>query len=87
MISGWKAVERDAREDLGLTMRDVDARSKQVASGRSNRAFLIPVSRLSDIERKGTVPSIYKLYTLSLVYKCEMKTLLDLYLSGKRMGV
>ena len=67
------------RKQRGLSIRDVYKFSKQVAVRRRNPAFLLPPSRLSDIERKGVTPSIYRLYTLSLVYKCGLRKLLRFY--------
>jgi hypothetical protein len=46
---------------------------------RSNRAFLIPPSRLSEIESRGVIPNIHRLYTLSVVYGCTLKKLLAFY--------
>ena len=53
---------RVLREQLGLTMRDVENASTQIALKRANDEFAIAPSRLSDVETKGVVPSIYRLY-------------------------
>jgi len=58
---------RSLREVLGYTMRDVEAGSLQVSRRLGNEEFAIPPSRLSDIETKGVVPSIYRLYTLAAI--------------------
>jgi hypothetical protein len=60
-------------------MREVYQLSKKVAAARHNRAFLIPPSRLSDIETKGQVPSIHRLVTLSFVYETGLKKLLGFF--------
>ncbi len=37
------------------------------------------LSRLSDIENKGTVPSIFRLYSLCTIYRLDMTEVLDWY--------
>jgi transcriptional regulator with XRE-family HTH domain len=63
----------------GLTLRDVQQASKELAIKRRNRAFLLPPSRLSDIEAKGTMPNAYRLFALSVVYDVALSHLLELY--------
>ncbi|MBV9573286.1 MAG: helix-turn-helix transcriptional regulator [Acidobacteriales bacterium] len=70
---------RILREKLGLTMRDVEATSSQIAQKHTNDEFAIPPSRLSDIETKGVVPSIYRLYSLAVIYRRDIKELLTWY--------
>ena len=60
-------------------MRNVYDFSRAIAARRRNSAFLIIPSRLSEIEGKGSVPNIYKLYTLSVVYHRGLRILLGLY--------
>src|SRR5947208_3532902 len=62
---------RASRERLGLTMRDVESASMRLAARHGNDEFVINPSRLSDIETKGLVPSVYRLYTLAIVYRLE----------------
>jgi len=38
-----------------------------------------PPSRLSDIETKGVVPSIYRLYSLSVIYRKDAREILTWY--------
>ncbi len=63
MLPAGKSL-RTLREKLGLTMRDVENSSARVADKYRNEEFSIPPSRLSDIETKGILPSIFRLYTL-----------------------
>jgi len=66
---------RALREQLGMTMRDVENASMRIAVKHGNDEFALPPSRLSDIETKGAVPSIYRLYSLSIIYRrnvCEL---------------
>jgi hypothetical protein len=70
---------RVLREQLGLTMRDVETASSRIAEKRGNDEFLIPPSRLSDIETKGLVPNIFKLYSLAVIYRQDFRELLSWY--------
>jgi transcriptional regulator with XRE-family HTH domain len=70
---------RTLREQLGLTMRDVETASARVAARHGNDDFAISLSRLSDIETKGIVPSIYRLYTLAVVYRYDVRELMGWY--------
>ncbi len=70
---------RILREKLGLTMRDIETSSEQIARKRSNEEYFIPISRLSDFETKGVIPSIYRLYSLAVIYHKDMRELLAWY--------
>src|SRR4030088_146628 len=70
---------RTLREKLGLTMRDVETSSARIAEKYRNEEFSIPPSRLSDIETKGILPSIFRLYTLSVIYRRDLRELLTWY--------
>jgi len=50
-----------------------------LADKLENRAFILPASRVHDLELKGSVPSIFRVYTLSCVYDCEIGELLGWY--------
>jgi len=64
---------------MGLTLRDVELASTALAETRGIEEFLINPSRLSDIETKGVIPSIYRLYVLSVIYRADYTELLRLY--------
>ena len=68
-----------ARERLNLRYRDVEEASIQIAERHQNDEFVIALSRLSDIENKGTVPSIYRLYCLCAIYRLDLSEVLDWY--------
>ena len=70
---------RIMREKLGLTMRDVETASETLARNRGNEDYFIPISRLSDVESKGVTPSIYRLYSLAVIYRSTFRDLLNLY--------
>lgn len=51
------------REELDLRFRDVEEASQAIAEKRKNDEYIIGLSRLSEIENKGTIPSIFRLYS------------------------
>lgn len=70
---------RRMRDSLGLTMRDVENASNIVAQQHGSQEYLIPPSRLSDIETKGVVPSVFRFYCLAAIYHRPARELLQLY--------
>ncbi len=70
---------REVREQIGLTLRDVEIASTALSEVRGIEEFVINPSRLSDIETKGVVPSIYRIYVLSVIYRTDFTELLKLY--------
>ena len=60
-------------------MRDVESASARIAQRHGNEEFLIGPSRLSDIETKGLIPSIYRVYTLAVIYRRDMREILSWY--------
>jgi transcriptional regulator with XRE-family HTH domain len=78
MLPAGKSL-RTLREKLGLTMRDIEIASARMAEKYRNEEFSIPPSRLSDIETKSVLPSIFRLYTLAVIYRRDMRELLAWY--------
>ncbi|MEO8369527.1 MAG: helix-turn-helix transcriptional regulator [Candidatus Solibacter sp.] len=70
---------KKARERLKLTYRDVEKASQQVAERRGSDEFAIALSRLADIEHKGTVPTIFRLYTLCAIYRLNFSDVVGWY--------
>ena len=68
-----------ARERLKLRFRDVEEASAQIASRHANDEFIVALSRLADIENKGTMPSIYRLYSLCAIYRLDVAEVLSWY--------
>jgi transcriptional regulator with XRE-family HTH domain len=68
-----------AREKLSLTFRQVVEASQGIARRRASDEFSIALSRLADIENKGTVPSIYRLYSLCAIYRLDLDEVLQWY--------
>jgi transcriptional regulator with XRE-family HTH domain len=70
---------RQAREKLGLTFRDVERASYQLASLRGRSDFIIHISRLAAIENEGTIPGPHKLYSLAAIYHLNPVEILNWY--------
>src|SRR5262249_37819958 len=78
MIAGGQTL-RVTREKLGLTMRDVETASERLARKHANEEYFVPISRLSDFETKGVIPSIYRLYSLAVIYRRDLRELVGWY--------
>lgn len=78
MISAGQQL-RFVREQLGLTLRDVEIASSRIAARHRNRNFAITPGRLSDIEGKGGLPSLYRLHTLAVIYRLDAREILAWY--------
>ena len=59
---------RRVREQLGLTYRDVERCSYEIAAKRGRPEFILHISRLADMENRNVVPGLHKLYALAVVY-------------------
>ncbi|MDX2266890.1 MAG: hypothetical protein NW208_02215 [Bryobacter sp.] len=70
---------RKVRERLGLRFRDVEEASQKLALRYGNEEFVIGLSRLSEIENRGLLPTIYRLYSLSTIYRLDYVELLSWY--------
>lgn len=70
---------KHARERLKLTFREVEQASQKIAARRENDEFIIALSRLADIENKGTLPTIYRLYSLCAIYRLDFDEVLRWY--------
>jgi len=67
------------RERLRLKFRDVEEASARIATRHGNDEFIVALSRLADIENKGTMPSVYRLYSLCAIYRLDMAEVLSWY--------
>ena len=70
---------KQVREELGLRFREVEEASIMIAQRNHNPEFIISLSRLSDIENKGTLPTLYRLYTLCAIYRLDLLEVLHWY--------
>jgi transcriptional regulator with XRE-family HTH domain len=67
------------RERLNLRFREVEEASAKIAQRRGSDEFIVALSRLADIENKGTIPSIYRLYSLCAIYRMDLYEVLSWY--------
>lgn len=77
MLAGEKL--QDIRFRLGLTVRDVAERSDRIAREEGNKEFDISSAWLVEIENSDGIPSVFKLYSLSVIYHIKFADLLLLY--------
>src|SRR5215831_17845759 len=67
------------RERLALRYRDVEEASAKIAALHDNDEYVVALSRLADIENKGTLPSVYRIYSLCAIYRLDMNEVLSWY--------
>lgn len=67
------------RERLGLRYREVEVASNLIAQSHRNPDFAIGLSRLADIENKGVVPNLHRLYSLCAIYRLDFSEALGWY--------
>ena len=70
---------RNLRKQAGLTMGEVEDLTRELARSRRDPRLRVPKGRLSDIETKGRIPSIYCLHALARAYDTNMSTLLGFF--------
>ena len=78
-MPAWGRKLRVVREELGLTLRDVHKDSLRLAARYRNRRLVLSPGRLYMIETKNEVPSIFRLYALSIIYRRDIRDLLNFY--------
>ena len=70
---------RRLRERLNLRVRDVEHASQRIAEKYHNDEFTVLINRISEIENRGLVPSVFKLYSLCAIYRLDYQTALEWY--------
>jgi transcriptional regulator with XRE-family HTH domain len=70
---------RELRNRLGITTREVEEFSRTIAEDRENEEFYISNAWLTQLENKNSIPSIYKLYSLSVIYRARFSDLLRVF--------
>jgi transcriptional regulator with XRE-family HTH domain len=70
---------KDLRTHLGITTRDVSELSEGIAAREENPEFYVSNAWLTQIENSNSVPSIFKLYSLSAIYRVKFTDLLSLF--------
>jgi transcriptional regulator with XRE-family HTH domain len=70
---------KELRNRLGVTTREVEEFSRTIAEDRHNEEFYISNAWLTQLENKNSIPSIYKLYSLSVIYRTQFNELLVVF--------
>jgi transcriptional regulator with XRE-family HTH domain len=70
---------RELRSRIGITTRDVAEQSQKIAEAEGNPEFYISNAWLTQIENTDSIPSIFKLFSLSVIYRVKYTDLLLLF--------
>jgi len=70
---------KELRSRLGITTREVAELSDRLAKDEGNDEFYISNAWLTQIENTDSVPSIHKIYSLSVIYHVKYADLLRLF--------
>lgn len=70
---------RAVRLVRGMSLRDVYNASVKLAKQLRNDEFLLPASRLHEIEARRVVPSVHRFYTLAAIYGFDVAEFLAWY--------
>src|SRR5579862_368433 len=70
---------RRIRERLNLRVRDVEQASLKIAEKYHNDDYAVLINRISEIENRGLVPSLYKLYSLCAIYRLDYQEVMQWY--------
>src|SRR5713101_2872009 len=76
------------RKHLGISTRQVEKYSRQIANAEGSAKFYISNAWLSQIEATGPVPSVQKLFSLCAIYRLNFVELLSLFgIDLERIGL
>lgn len=68
------------RNSLNVTVREVELESRRIAEAKGDMRFYISNARLTQLESNSqSEPSLWKLFSLSAIYKVRMIELMRLY--------
>jgi transcriptional regulator with XRE-family HTH domain len=70
---------KDLRVRLGLTTRDVETKSLQIADDRHSREYYLSHAWVTDIENGKFTPSIYKFHTFGAIYNRRVTELMSYF--------
>lgn len=70
---------KDLRTRLGISLRDVEEYSRKIAEKKDDEDFYISNGYLQHLESSETIPSIQKLFTISVIYHKNYSELLALF--------
>src|SRR6202040_3000575 len=70
---------RELRNRLGVTTREVEELSRKIAERSGNEEFYISNAWLTQLENTNSVPSIFKLFSMSVIYRTKFNDLLAVF--------
>ena len=70
---------RQIREERGLTLNDIEKLSRCLAKKTQIMDYIITAGRVSQVENNNSLPSVYRLATLSFIYELPLAEMFDIY--------
>ena len=70
---------KSLRNRRNITVREVEQASRRIADVKGDKRFCISNGWLAQLENGDSEPSIWKLFSLSVVYRADLLYLLSLY--------
>ncbi|HXN00011.1 MAG TPA: helix-turn-helix transcriptional regulator [Candidatus Dormibacteraeota bacterium] len=70
---------RELRSRIGITTREVAEQSQKIAEAENNPEFYISNAWLTQLENTDSIPSVFKLFSLSVIYRVKFTGLLLLF--------
>ena len=68
---------KNVRVKHGLTFRDVERLSRILAERYRDNRYIVRISVLADIENHGTVPNVFHLHSLCVIYSVQLQRVLS----------
>ena len=70
---------KSLRNRRNITVREVEQASRRIADVKGDKRFCISNGWLAQLEKGNSEPSIWKLFSLSVIYQADLLDLLRLY--------
>lgn len=70
---------KSLRNHRNITVREVEQASRRIADVKGDKRFCISNGWLAQLEKGDSEPSIWKLFSLSVIYRADLLDLLRLY--------
>src|ERR1039458_9629457 len=70
---------KQIRERFGRTLGQGEEASLEIADAERSSEYVVSTARLNQIENDGSLPSIYKFYSLAVIYRLSIEEMMGLY--------
>jgi len=67
---------KNIRRRLGLTIRDVETSARCIARKLRDPRYALAASVISDLENHSKIPSVFKIFSLSIIYNISIREIL-----------